>query len=141
MRGCMACICKSLESRHAPMSDPLSRIVTWFAYGLTQLPRVGWYLGHGFAMHELSQAARRHAGPSARRTAYTKSPIPSRSRLYADMAGLFFQDLANIEAGLSPLPADHDGSLPTLFARSPLFFSRHDHIFINGASDMTILRS
>jgi len=134
----MASICKSVESRHAPMSDPFSRIVTWFAYGLTQLPRMGWYLGHGFAMRELSQAARRHAGPSARRTAHTKSPIPSRSRLYADMARLFFQDLANIEAGLYPLPADHDGSLPTLFRRSRLFFEdlpaihqrreRHDHI-------------
>src|SRR6516164_4805094 len=133
----MAPICKGVESRRAPMSDPLSRIVTWFAYGLTQLPRVGWYLGHGLAMRELSQAARRHAGPSARRTAHTKSPIPSRSGLYADMARLFFQDLANIEAGLYPLPADHDGSLPTLFRRSRLFFEdlpaihqrreRHDH--------------
>src|SRR3974377_2560642 len=103
MPRCMASICKSVESRRAPMSDPLSRIGAWFADGLTQLPRVGWYLGHGFAMRELSQAARRHAGPSARRTAHTKSPIPSRRRLYPDMARLFFQDLPNLEAGPYPL--------------------------------------
>jgi SAM-dependent methyltransferase len=40
------------------------------------------------------------------------------------MAVLFQQDLANIEAGLYPLPADHDGSLLTLLHRSRLFF--HD---------------
>ena len=36
---------------------------------------------------------------------------------------LFRQDLANIEAGLYPLPADHDGSLLTLIERSRLFFA------------------
>ncbi|MGA7254325.1 MAG: class I SAM-dependent methyltransferase [Pseudolabrys sp.] len=38
------------------------------------------------------------------------------------MAALFMQDLANVEAGVYPLPVDHDGSLPTLFHRSRLFF-------------------
>jgi SAM-dependent methyltransferase len=38
------------------------------------------------------------------------------------MAILLQQDLANIEAGLYPLPADHDGSLLTLLDRSRLFF-------------------
>ena len=49
--------------------------------------------------------------------------MPERSRLYADMARLFAQDLANVEAGIYPLPADHDGSLPKLLARSRLFFA------------------
>ena len=38
------------------------------------------------------------------------------------MAILLQQDLANVEAGLYPLPADHDGSLLTLLHRSRLFF-------------------
>ena len=38
------------------------------------------------------------------------------------MAILLQQDLATIEAGLYPLPADHDGSLLTLLHRSRLFF-------------------
>jgi hypothetical protein len=38
------------------------------------------------------------------------------------MAVLLWQDLANVEAGLYPLPADHDGSLLTLLHRSRLFF-------------------
>ena len=38
------------------------------------------------------------------------------------MAKLFQQDLANVEAGIYPLPADHDGSLFKLLRRSRLFF-------------------
>jgi len=38
------------------------------------------------------------------------------------MAKLFLQDLANVEAGLYPVPSDHDGSLPTLIRRSRIFF-------------------
>ena len=39
------------------------------------------------------------------------------------MTKLFLQDLANVEAGLYPLPADHHGSLLTLINRSRLFFA------------------
>ena len=46
----------------------------------------------------------------------------SSSRLEADRTALFAQDMANVEAGLYPLPADHDGSLLTLLDRSRLFF-------------------
>jgi ubiquinone/menaquinone biosynthesis C-methylase UbiE len=70
----------------------------------------------------LSETARRQPGESTRPRARTDAPVPDRRRLYADMAKLFGRDLANIEAGIYPLPADHDGSLPTLIERSRLFF-------------------
>src|SRR5438270_7110529 len=38
------------------------------------------------------------------------------------MGALWQQDLANVEAGVYPLPADHDGSLKMLLHRSRLFF-------------------
>src|SRR5580692_13223718 len=38
------------------------------------------------------------------------------------MGALWRQDLANVEAGVYPLPADHDGSLKMLLDRSRLFF-------------------
>ena len=38
------------------------------------------------------------------------------------MAALFQRDLANVEAGIYPLPVDNDGSLPVLLERSRLFF-------------------
>jgi hypothetical protein len=50
-------------------------------------------------------------------------PVPDRSRIYADMAKLFLQDLSNVESGIYPLPEDHDGSPFKLIARSRLFFA------------------
>ena len=104
------------------MSSPLSHLVTRFAYGVSQLPRVAWYVGHSIALRQLSEATQRREGQKPRRRAHTGAPVPNRSRIYADMAKLFLQDLANVEASIYPLPADHDGSLFTLIHRSRLFF-------------------
>jgi hypothetical protein len=101
------------------MANPVSRFATRVAYGASQLPRVAWYVGHSVVMRQLSEAARRE---STRPRASTNAPVPDRKRLYADIATLFLQDLANVEAGIYPLPTDHDGSLPILLNRSRLFF-------------------
>ena len=104
------------------MSNPLSRFATRVAYGASQLPQVAWYVGHSLALRRLSKGVLRRDGKKARPPAHTSAPVPDRGRLYADMAVLLQQDLANIEAGLYPLPTDHDGSLLTLLDRSRLFF-------------------
>jgi hypothetical protein len=98
------------------MSDPLSRITMRLAYGASQLPRVAWYIGHNVAVRRLADEAQRQEGNEVRPRSRTTSPVPSRRRLYSDMAVLLQQDLANIEARIYPLPADHDGSLLTLAA-------------------------
>ena len=105
------------------MSNLLSRVTTQVAYGASQLPRVAWYVGHSLTVRRLSETAPRRNDNKARPRAHTNSPVPDRKRLYADMATLLQQDLANVEAGLYPLPADHDGSLLTLLRRSRLFFN------------------
>jgi len=51
-------------------------------------------------MRQLSEAVRRRAGESTRPRASPGAPVPDRQRLYADMADLFLQDLANVEAGI-----------------------------------------
>ena len=104
------------------MDTPLSRLVTRLAYGARQLPRVAWYVGHSLALRRLSEATRRQEGRKAQRRSRTDLPVPDRNKIYSDMAELFMRDLANVEAGIYPLPADHDGSLATLFHRSRLFF-------------------
>src|SRR5580693_1552069 len=104
------------------MATPISRLTTRVAYGASQLPRVAWYVGHNAIMRRLSKAARQSTGKSTRAPANTDRHVPDRRRLYADMATLFQQDLANVEAGIYPLPDDHDGSLPALLYRSRLFF-------------------
>jgi ubiquinone/menaquinone biosynthesis C-methylase UbiE len=103
-------------------NSPLSRLLTRGAYAVTQLPRVAWYVGHGFAMHQLSALARQSTAETARPRSHTKLPVPDRSRIYADMARLLWRDVANVEAGIYPLPTDHDGSFVTLLDRSRLFF-------------------
>src|SRR5438270_8308880 len=105
------------------MATPASRLATRLAYGARQLPRVAWYVGHEMMMRRLSREARRREGTSTRPRAHTDAPVPGRSRLYADMAALFRRDLANVEAGIYPMPSDHDGSLPMLLERSRLFFA------------------
>jgi hypothetical protein len=104
------------------MDTPFSRLVTRVAYGARQLPRVAWYVGHSVALRQLSESTRRQEGQKARRRPRTNLPVPDRNKIYADMAELFMQDLANVEAGIYPLPVDHDGSLATLLHRSRLFF-------------------
>lgn len=104
------------------MRHPLARLATRLTYGARQLPRIAWYVGHGYAVQRLSRQARRRQGDAARPPARSTGPVPGQSRLYADMADLFMRDLGNVEAGLYPLPADHDGTLPTLLYRSRLFF-------------------
>jgi ubiquinone/menaquinone biosynthesis C-methylase UbiE len=102
------------------MNAALSRLAIRAAYGATQLPRIAWYLGHGFAMG-IGRSARLRE--SRRPRPRTDGPVPGRDRLLADLAALWRRDLANVEAGVYPLPADHDGSLPALLDRSRLFFA------------------
>jgi len=104
------------------MGSPLSRLVTCVAYSARQLPRVAWFVGHSLALRQLSEVARRQEGRKARRRPRTDLPVPERNQIYADMAALFRQDLANVEAGIYPLPIDHDGSFATLLHRSRIFF-------------------
>jgi ubiquinone/menaquinone biosynthesis C-methylase UbiE len=105
------------------MTSPLSRLAIRAAYGARQLPRIAWYVGHNLAMRRLADEVRRREGESRRPRARTDAPVPDRSRLYADMASLFWRDLANVEEGIYPLPQEHDGSPATLIERSRLFFT------------------
>jgi ubiquinone/menaquinone biosynthesis C-methylase UbiE len=111
------------------MASPVSRFATRLAYGGSQLPRIAWYLGHSMVLRQLSEIARRRPAARTRPPVFTGAPVPDRQRLYADMAALFRQDLANVEAGIYPLPADHDGSLLTLLRRSRMFFEDLPNIY------------
>jgi ubiquinone/menaquinone biosynthesis C-methylase UbiE len=104
----------------ASMSHPLSRLATRVAYASRQVPRVAWYTGQLYLMRQLAEQVRRQEGERAPPRARSSSNIDQ--RLNADMTALFEQELANVDAGIYPLPADHDGSLLTVLDRSRLFF-------------------
>lgn len=104
------------------MDGPLTRFATRAAYHARQLPRFAWYAAHAVAVSRLAEKVRQEESDSRRPRAHTTAPVPDRNRLYQDIAALFRQDLANVEAGFYPLPADHDGPLLTRLRRSNLFF-------------------
>lgn len=116
------------------MSDPLTRMATRVAYVATQFPRLAWYAGHDYVMRRLAAQVRRQVREPQRRSGPPRKgsamhpaqavspPLPAQWRIYTDLARLLAQDLANVEAGLYPLPDDHDGPLRTRLRRSRLFF-------------------
>ena len=104
------------------MASPLPSLLTRMSYGARQVPRLAWYVGHSLALRRLSEATRRQEGKKAWHQPHTDLPVPDRGQIYADMADLFLQDLANVEAGIYPVPVDHDGSWGAILRRSRLFF-------------------
>lgn len=104
--------------------SPFSRLATRAAYISMQLPRMAWYAGHQYALRRLADRMRQREDEDAPQRPRPNPRIRRRldRHLDADMAALFADDLANIEAGIYPLPRDHDGSLATLLGRSQLFF-------------------
>ena len=103
------------------MDTPFYRLSLRLAYAANQLPRLAWYAGHDAVFRRLATRAR-ETGRSRRPPAQSSVPAPSERRIYGDMFSLLQQDLANVEAGIYPLPHDHDGSLATRLYRSRLFF-------------------
>jgi hypothetical protein len=49
------------------MAASASNIITRVTYGVSQVPRVAWYLGYGLALRRLAEAARLNNGAKARR--------------------------------------------------------------------------
>ena len=81
---------------------------------------MAWYAGHLYVMRRLAAEVRRREGHGESPQARSDPRIDQ--RLNADLRALLAQDLANVERGIYPVPADHDGSLLTLLDRSRSFF-------------------
>lgn len=110
------------------MATAIERLGLRAGYGLRQGPRIAWYLAHGYAMGRLRRMAE-EKHPEARRNARLIGRTPDRDRLWRDLAALFVRDLANVEAGIYPMPDDHDGALPERLDRSRAFFLDLPQIF------------
>ena len=107
-----------MDIRH--MNKGLARSATRIAYGSAQLPRLAWYTGLFHVMRQLAREVQfREQGklqPQRRSNARLEK------RLNADIAMLLEQDLANVEAGIYPIPFDRDGSFSNILERLRLFF-------------------
>jgi ubiquinone/menaquinone biosynthesis C-methylase UbiE len=125
-------LCLWLDCRgrleEAELASPIQRLGLGAAYGLRQGPRVAWYLAHGYAMGRLRRLAEQRQPDAVRKTRPTR-PTPDRDRMWRDLRTLIARDLANVEAGLYPLPDDHDGPFAERLDRSRAFFLDLPDIF------------
>jgi ubiquinone/menaquinone biosynthesis C-methylase UbiE len=104
------------------MRDSSSGFGPLLAYAAHQLPRLAWYAGHEIILRRLATQARQRQKSDPPQVQSRLAP-PTQRRIYTDMFALLRQDLANVEAGIYPLPNDRDGSLLTRLYRSRLFFN------------------
>lgn len=88
-------------------------------YALRQGSRVAWFAAHGEIARAITRRISRAARPAAEasaapqaggRTAGGSAAIPDLARLFGQIGRLFARDLANVEAGLYPMPRGEFGS-------------------------------
>ncbi|MCB2080649.1 MAG: class I SAM-dependent methyltransferase [Novosphingobium sp.] len=101
----------------------LARVLMRSAYAANQFARVGWYAGQRL-LAERSAIGEDEREQEAAQSPQTDEPsAPSaRANLIAGIRDLFARDLANVEAGLYPMPRDTDGGLPRLIAQARAIF-------------------
>lgn len=128
------------------MASPLGILSRRASYGVGQGSRVAWYVAHGYAMGRLRKLAEE---TMPREPGGAKAPPPTRpvlpqQALWRDLARLFARDLANVEAGLYPMPREGGGPGEALdrslafFADLPRIFERrrtgaHQEVFTQAA--------
>lgn len=83
-----------------------------------QSVRVAWFYSHYLAAQKRQEPPKTKSGEPFHPT----SPLPDRSALMADLAGLFRRDIKNAEQGIYALPVDHDGGLFSMVSKSRAFF-------------------
>ena len=84
------------------MPSQFAQAVTRAAYGVRQLPRVAWYIGHSLALRERADTVRQSEKSKARRRVHTDAPVPDRKRIYADMAKLSRSLNVELQVALNP---------------------------------------
>ncbi|NRG19711.1 class I SAM-dependent methyltransferase [Rhizobiales bacterium] len=83
--------------------------------------RVAWFAAHGEALRRLQKRIRQEQ-PSPPPNITPSKPVPSQRELIGHIIELFRRDLANVEAGIYPLPRGEFGSPAEFLALSRKFF-------------------
>jgi len=84
-----------------------------------QSARVAWFYGHYLAAQKQQAPPETKSGEPFS----PKKPLPDRSALMADLAGLFTRDLNNAEQGIYAVPVDYDGNFLSMLTKSYAFFT------------------
>jgi ubiquinone/menaquinone biosynthesis C-methylase UbiE len=73
-------------------------------YAFSQGARVAWYMGHYFASRRYREATPKDDTRRER----PRKPGPGMARIFEGMGEIMARDFSNAEAGLYPLPRDHE---------------------------------
>ncbi len=101
--------------------SPIAALPGRLEYGLKAAMRLTWYSSQAAAIRRAvgrldpDQVRPRDRSPD---NDETEAPSADRGFMLRDIAGLFARDLANVEAGLYPMPDDDPGGLPAMIRRS-----------------------
>jgi ubiquinone/menaquinone biosynthesis C-methylase UbiE len=94
-------------------------LMTRASYILRQGARVAWFMGH-YVATERFRNARDESDPRMERIT---TKLPPRAAILKRITELFACDLRQAEAGLYPVPRDHDGTASEIVKRSRRFFA------------------
>ncbi|WP_075219432.1 class I SAM-dependent methyltransferase [Acuticoccus yangtzensis] len=100
---------------------PVERLALRTRFGLTQAARVGWYAAQNRAGVRAGREAGEGLPPPPKPVIEAPAGVPERATLLKQVRQLLARDLANIEAGLYPMPKDEPDGLRGMFARRDLY--------------------
>jgi len=100
---------------------PVERLALRARFSVVQAARVGWYASQSIAGRRLASRVGRDLPPVPRPTIEAPAGVPPRAVLLRHVRALLARDLANVEAGLYPMPRDEPEGLSGLFARRSMY--------------------
>ncbi len=100
---------------------PVERFAMRARFGLAQAARVGWYASQNAAAMRVSREAGRDLPPAPKPVIDAPAGIPNRAALLKHVRKLLVRDLANVEAGLYPMPVDEPDGLKGLLERRDMY--------------------
>jgi ubiquinone/menaquinone biosynthesis C-methylase UbiE len=100
---------------------PVERLALRTRFSLAQAARVGWYASQSLVGTRLASEVARRLPKVPPPQIAAPAGVPTRAVLLGHVRDLLARDLANVEAGLYPIPDDEPDGLPGLLGRAALY--------------------
>jgi ubiquinone/menaquinone biosynthesis C-methylase UbiE len=100
---------------------PVERLALRTRFSIAQAARVGWYASQRAAGTRIATTVARGLPKVPGPTIEAPAGLPSQGVLLGHVRDLMARDLANVEAGLYPMPAGEPDGLPGLIERAALY--------------------
>lgn len=105
------------------MMTPVERLALRARFSLEQAARVGWYTSQRAAGRRVAAELGRTLPKPPRPVIEAPAGLPSQAELLGHVRALFARDLANVEAGLYPMPQREPGGIASLIRARRAYLS------------------